>query len=720
MSNQPLILGIDATNISSGGGLMHLSRLLGLWNPHDHQFQKIIVWSGSATLDKLPNYPWIVKNSHPWLDKNIVWRFMWRLIYLPSTIFHFKCSVIFSPGGLFVFRVNIPQICMCQNLLPFDADEILRFGFSLFTLKLILLRIVQKISLSFSRGVIFLSSFSRDQIEATSGIIVENYSIIPHGVDKKFFLAPRKQLDIAAYHESRPFQLLYVSPIWPYKNYENVVLAVSRLRDAGYQIRLDIVGSHPHLASYKNLMASLESVDKNREYIHYHGAKTFDEILSFYHEADLFVFASSCESFGQIITEAMASGLPIACSKLSSMAETLGDSAIYFDPFSSESLYQELKTLMDFSCLRTQIASKAYLKAKRYSWDRCANETFEFIYSRSTDLQLVDSIDYPHQGGTISKGTFNSVLLFKSEKNKALLKTFLNILFIGISTSILYSYFDQLKNIYSRIDSVYIALAILGSMVATVIGALKLSVTFDFALDKKIHFSKWLKIYLESFFINNTIPYFGLVYRALFLKKSYQISYLDYASASYIVAILGLAMLFFFAAIILFISSHEIIYISLAVVLLTLLFIKVILVKNLDKLRFQILGAKINFERFTIFSHLQSIYRGNKLHRFIQIFSIGVFVDFIVYFFTIISFQITLPVSSLVFIYFSYSLSWIVRITPANIGTQELMVGAMSSLVGFGVLGGIALSLALRVVYLLGSILLYGLVTLFTRYGSLR
>jgi len=396
MNNRPLILGIDATNISSGGGLMHLLRLLELWNPQDHQFQKIIVWSASATLNKLPNYPWIVKNSHPWLDKNIVWRFLWRLIYLPSSISFFKCSVIFSPGGLFVFRTNIPLICMCQNLLPFATDEILRFGFSLFALKLILLRIVQKISLSFSRGVIFLSSFSRDQIEAISGTIVENYSIIPHGVDKEFFLAPRKQLDITTYNESRPFRLLCVSPIWPYKNYENVVLAVSRLRDAGYPIRLDIVGSHPHLASYINLMASLETVDKNREYIYYHGAKTFDNILSYYHNADLFVFASSCESFGQIITEAMASGLPIACSKLSSMSETLGDSAIYFDPFSNESLYQELKVLIDSTHLRSLSASKAYLNAQRYSWERCANETFEFIYSLSTGTQSVGSINATH------------------------------------------------------------------------------------------------------------------------------------------------------------------------------------------------------------------------------------------------------------------------------------------------------------------------------------
>jgi len=285
---------------------------------------------------------------------------------------------------------------MCQNLLPFDTDEILRFGFSLFTLKLILLRIVQKISLSFSRGVIFLSSFSRNQIEAISGKIVENYSIIPHGVDKEFFLAPRKQQDIAAYHESRPFRLLCVSPIWPYKNYENVVLAVSRLKDAGYPIRLDIVGSHPHLTSYTKFIASLGAVDRNREYIYYHGAKTFNEVLCFYHEANLFVFASSCESFGQIITEAMASGLPIACSKLSSMAEILRDSAIYFDPFSNESLYQELKALMDSKHLRSQCASKAYLNAQGYSWERCANETFEFIYSLSADTQSVSLINSTH------------------------------------------------------------------------------------------------------------------------------------------------------------------------------------------------------------------------------------------------------------------------------------------------------------------------------------
>jgi glycosyltransferase involved in cell wall biosynthesis len=386
MKNQPLILGVDATNISSGGGLIHLLRLLEYWNPNDYQLRKIILWSSSATLGKLPNYPWIVKNTHPWLDRNVIWRFLWRVLYLRGSIAFFRCTTIFSPGGLFIFQKKIPLICMCQNLLPFDTNEILRFGFSLFTFKLILLRIFQKISLRFSYGVIFLSQFSRAQIQEVSGIEVKNYSIISHGVDKEFFLTPRRQVEISNYNEKRPFRLLCVSPIWPYKNYENVVLAISRLREAGYPVSLDIVGSHPHLTSYSNLISVLEALDNKQEYIHYHGSKTFKETLSFYHHADLFVFSSSCESFGQIITEAMASGLPIACSNMSSMAETLGDAAIYFDPFSSESLYKELQVLMDSPVLRTQIASQAYLNAAQYSWERCATETFKFIFNKTAGL----------------------------------------------------------------------------------------------------------------------------------------------------------------------------------------------------------------------------------------------------------------------------------------------------------------------------------------------
>ena len=383
MNSAPLILGIDATNISGGGGLLHLVRILNYAHPVEHQFEKIVVWSSEDSLRKMPDAPWIIKLSHPWLNRNIGWRILWRAVYYRSQIKLFKCDSIFSPGALFFVRPSVPVISMGQNLLPFDTREILRFGFSFFTLKLLMLRLSQTLALRTSKGNIFLSYFSKNKIESVLGKNNIHSIVIPHGVDEGFFLKPRVQENISCYRRDRPFRLLYVSPIWPYKNHDIVILAVSLLRSAGYWVRLDIVGGHPHKPSLEILHKEMRLADENQEYIFYHGSQAYEELASYYHEAHLFVFASSCESFGQIVTEAMASGLPIACSNLSSMQEILKDGAVYFNPFEEHSLFQELTILINSPQLRTQIASRASYLASEYSWKKCTGETLSFIIGQT-------------------------------------------------------------------------------------------------------------------------------------------------------------------------------------------------------------------------------------------------------------------------------------------------------------------------------------------------
>jgi glycosyltransferase involved in cell wall biosynthesis len=91
------------------------------------------------------------------------------------------------------------------------------------------------------------------------------------------------------------------------------------------------------------------------------------------------VFASSCETFGQILVEAMSAGLPIACSNRSVMPELLGDAGVYFDPEQPAEIASAIRTLFDSPELRSRLARESFKKAKNYSWARCADETFSFI-----------------------------------------------------------------------------------------------------------------------------------------------------------------------------------------------------------------------------------------------------------------------------------------------------------------------------------------------------
>jgi glycosyltransferase involved in cell wall biosynthesis len=61
------------------------------------------------------------------------------------------------------------------------------------------------------------------------------------------------------------------------------------------------------------------------------------------------------------------------------MPEVLGDAGVYFDPESPIEIESALQTLAGDDALRARLAQQAWLKAQQYSWQRCADETFEFI-----------------------------------------------------------------------------------------------------------------------------------------------------------------------------------------------------------------------------------------------------------------------------------------------------------------------------------------------------
>ena len=63
------------------------------------------------------------------------------------------------------------------------------------------------------------------------------------------------------------------------------------------------------------------------------------------------------------------------------MPEILGGAGIYFDPLCKESIIAALRELGFEPKMRANLARRAYRKAQRYSWERCADETFKFIKS---------------------------------------------------------------------------------------------------------------------------------------------------------------------------------------------------------------------------------------------------------------------------------------------------------------------------------------------------
>lgn len=379
-NNQPgLHLGIDATNVRQGGGITHLSQLLQVCNPAEVGVDRVSIWASKPTLAILPDQPWLQKCSSSWIERALPLRMIGQQLLLPRELKSNACDVLFSPGGTLLRWSPVPTVSMSQNMLPFEPSEARRFGFfSFMRLKMDILRYTQGRSFKSADGVIFLTKYAEHAISKSLKGVSGVTDLIPHGVEPRFLKKPRSPREFESCSVEKPFKVLYVSILMPYKHQVEVAIAASQLHAEGIPIEMRFVGDS--WGKYGQQFRSLlDKLDPKREFLLWSGAKTFESIHCYYQDTDLFVFASSCENLPNILIEAMAAGLPIACSDRGPMPEVLGEAGIYFNPEQPTSIAEVLRKLIYDAPLRAKLADLAMNKAKGYSWERCARDTFTFI-----------------------------------------------------------------------------------------------------------------------------------------------------------------------------------------------------------------------------------------------------------------------------------------------------------------------------------------------------
>jgi glycosyltransferase involved in cell wall biosynthesis len=284
-------------------------------------------------------------------------------------------DILFIPGGTYTGTFR-PFVTINQNLLPFESDEIKRYGFGLNYFKFKLLKLLQEITNKNANGLIFLTNYAKETVTKVSNLKAENIIVIPHGVNNKFNLNPTKRIFRSTSEFTKiPCKIIYISSIEVYKHQWNVVEAVEYLYKNGYNINLKLVGSAG--SGSKRLRSVLN--ENNKHYVSYDGAASYNEIEKLYQEADIGIFASSCETFGMILTESMLCSLPIAASKMSAIPDVIGNAGLFFDPLNSKDISDKIKLFYESDSLRTDFAIKGYNHVQKYNWEKSSTETFQYF-----------------------------------------------------------------------------------------------------------------------------------------------------------------------------------------------------------------------------------------------------------------------------------------------------------------------------------------------------
>ncbi|MBI3798868.1 MAG: glycosyltransferase family 4 protein [Deltaproteobacteria bacterium] len=336
----------------------------------------ITVWGRQRILAELPKRPWLNLSPDPLLEGNLPSRLFWQHIKL-TRLARQNCDVLLVPGSTYTGGFK-PFVAMSQSLLPFEPSERRRYGLTWLHLRYLLLEKSQGITFHYATGVIFLTRTAQQVVARQIGAIRGKVAIVPHGVAKDFERPPQPQQPLSAYSWGRLFRWLYVSIVNFYKHQWHVVEAIAALRREGVPVELDLVGpAYP--PALRRLQEIVKRIDPRGEFIHYRGGVPYHKLMGYYHQANGFVFASSCETFGQTLLEAMISGLLIACSNRSAMPEILGGAGVYFDPENPQEIAQALNHLMLSPQERERCAWDGYTRAAQFSWERCARETFSFL-----------------------------------------------------------------------------------------------------------------------------------------------------------------------------------------------------------------------------------------------------------------------------------------------------------------------------------------------------
>jgi glycosyltransferase involved in cell wall biosynthesis len=105
------------------------------------------------------------------------------------------------------------------------------------------------------------------------------------------------------------------------------------------------------------------------------GWVTAEELEGLYAVAAGFVFPSLAEGFGLPVLEAMARGVPVACSGRGALAEVAGDAALLFDPESEPAIAAAVRRLIDDRPEARRLAAAGRRRAERFSWRATASAT---------------------------------------------------------------------------------------------------------------------------------------------------------------------------------------------------------------------------------------------------------------------------------------------------------------------------------------------------------
>ena len=195
---------------------------------------------------------------------------------------------------------------------------------------------------------VFVNSEEYRQSWIRRGFDPAKLKILPRGLDTELFHPARREPaffeKFGAYNGE--VRLLYVGRISREKDLDLLAAAYHRLRDQGLPVQLFVVGHGPYSEAFaKSLPEAI-----------FTGYLTGDELAAAYASADIFVFPSTTDTFGNVILEAQACGVPVVVSDSGGPKELVEDK--------TNGLITKSHDVEDFACAIRALVTNPALRER--------------------------------------------------------------------------------------------------------------------------------------------------------------------------------------------------------------------------------------------------------------------------------------------------------------------------------------------------------------------
>jgi glycosyltransferase involved in cell wall biosynthesis len=209
---------------------------------------------------------------------------------------------------------------------------------------------------------VFVNSEVYRQSWIKRGFDPAKLKILPRGLDTELFHPDRR--DSGFFEKfgagNGEVRLLYVGRISREKDLDLLAAAYRRLRDEGLPVQLFVVGHGPYS----------EAFAKSLPEAFFTGYLTGTELATAYASADVFVFPSTTDTFGNVILEAQACGLPVVVSDSGGPKELVENKAngLVTKSHDVEDFTRAIRALVTDSALREHMGKSARNSVIDLSW----------------------------------------------------------------------------------------------------------------------------------------------------------------------------------------------------------------------------------------------------------------------------------------------------------------------------------------------------------------